>query len=38
MNLVLENAEELKDGQLIRKLGYAVVRGDNVVLISPDLR
>jgi len=38
MNLVLENAEELKDGQLIRNLGYAVVRGDNVVLISPDLR
>ncbi|MHC1598005.1 MAG: LSm family protein [Candidatus Methanofastidiosia archaeon] len=38
MNLVLENAEELREGQLIRKLGYAVVRGDNVVLISPDIR
>ncbi|MHC1605527.1 MAG: LSm family protein [Candidatus Methanofastidiosia archaeon] len=37
MNLVIENAEELREGQLVRKLGYVVVRGDNVVLISPDL-
>ena len=35
MNLVLENAEELKDGETERKLGTVVVRGDNVVYISP---
>ncbi|HIH69927.1 LSM domain-containing protein [Methermicoccus shengliensis] len=34
MNLVLEDAEELlEDGS--RKLGTVVVRGDNVVYISP---
>ncbi|MDI6902304.1 MAG: LSm family protein [Methanocellales archaeon] len=35
MNLVLGKAEELKDGEVIRKLGTIVVRGDNVVYISP---
>jgi len=34
MNLVLEDAEELlEDGS--RKLGTLVVRGDNVVYVSP---
>ncbi|MCK4928128.1 MAG: small nuclear ribonucleoprotein [Methanosarcinales archaeon] len=35
MNLVLENAEELKEGEAEKKLGTVVVRGDNVVYISP---
>ncbi|MCL7415562.1 MAG: LSm family protein [ANME-2 cluster archaeon] len=35
MNLVLENAEELKEGETENKLGTVVVRGDNVVYISP---
>ncbi|MBW6518685.1 MAG: small nuclear ribonucleoprotein [ANME-2 cluster archaeon] len=35
MNLVLENAEELKEGESEKKLGTVVVRGDNVVYISP---
>ena len=35
MNLVLENAEEIKEGETERKLGTVVVRGDNVVYISP---
>ncbi|HIH36516.1 MAG: LSm family protein [Methanocellales archaeon] len=35
MNLVLGKAEELKDGEVTRKLGTIVVRGDNVVYISP---
>ncbi len=35
MNLVLDNAEELKDGEIIRKLGSVVIRGDNVVYLSP---
>jgi small nuclear ribonucleoprotein len=38
MNLVLEEAEELNNGEAIRSLGHVVVRGDNVVLISPTIR
>lgn len=34
MNLVLEEAEELKEGE-DRKLGTVIIRGDNVVYISP---
>jgi len=35
LNLVLDKAEELKDGEIVRKFGTIVVRGDNVVYISP---
>jgi small nuclear ribonucleoprotein len=35
MNLVLDDAEELKDGDVVRKLGSVVIRGDNVVYVSP---
>ena len=35
MNLVLDEAEELKDGETIRKIGAVVIRGDNVVYVSP---
>jgi small nuclear ribonucleoprotein (snRNP)-like protein len=35
MNLVLEGAEELKDGQTKTKFGKLILRGDNVLLISP---
>lgn len=35
MNLVLDDAEELRDGEVVRKLGTVVVRGDNVVYVSP---
>ena len=38
MNLVLEDAEELSNGEALRKLGRVVVRGDNVVIISPTVR
>jgi small nuclear ribonucleoprotein len=34
MNLVLEDAEEISGNQG-KKLGTIIVRGDNVVLISP---
>ncbi|MEM0042496.1 MAG: LSM domain-containing protein [Thermofilaceae archaeon] len=34
LNLLLEEAEEVKEGRT-RKLGHVVVRGDNVILISP---
>lgn len=35
MNLVLSNAEEIIDKQLKRKLEITIVRGDNVIYISP---
>ncbi len=35
MNIVLKNAEELEDGKVKCKLDLAIVRGDNVVYISP---
>ena len=35
MNIVLENAEELVNGQMKTKYGKLIVRGDNVLLISP---
>lgn len=38
LNLVLENAEELMGDKEPRKLGTVIVRGDNVVLISPSPR
>ncbi len=35
MNIVLENAEQLENGEARKKLGKLMVRGDNVILISP---
>ena len=35
MNLVLKNVEELEEGKVLRKLNVAIVRGDNVIYISP---
>lgn len=38
MNLVLEDAEEVRtaeEGQDILKIGTVIVRGDNVIIISP---
>ncbi len=35
MNVVLQNADELKDGNASRRLGMVIIRGDNVVFISP---
>lgn len=35
MNLVLENAEELVDGDVKRKLGTLLVRGDTIIYVSP---
>ncbi|MDJ0270546.1 MAG: LSm family protein [Aigarchaeota archaeon] len=35
MNLVLENAEEVIDENSANKLGTIVVRGDNIIMISP---
>lgn len=35
LNIVLEDAEELRSDGSWRKLGTIVIRGDNVILISP---
>ncbi len=35
MNLVVENGEELQGGEVKRKLGTVLLRGDTVVYLSP---
>ncbi len=35
MNLVLEKAEQLQDGEVKRGVGTVLVRGDSVTFISP---
>jgi len=35
LNIVLDDAEEIKDDGTSRRLGTVVIRGENVVLISP---
>ena len=35
LNLVLKNAEEYLNNELQRKMDLTVVRGDNVIFISP---
>ena len=35
MNIVLKNAEEVISGSVTRKLEQTIVRGDNVIYISP---
>ncbi len=35
MNVVLQNADEIIDGKPARRLGLVIIRGDNVVFISP---
>lgn len=35
MNLLLENSEELLENGEVNSLGTIIVRGDNVILISP---
>ncbi len=35
MNLVMDNAEEILDDNSTKKFGTIVVRGDNIIFISP---
>jgi len=35
MNIVLENAEQLENGEAKTKYGKLMVRGDSVIMISP---
>ncbi len=37
MNLVLDKAEEIENGQ-IKTLGTLIIRGDNVIYISPSVQ
>ena len=38
LNLVLDKAEDVTDMENIKELGLIIVRGDNVVMISPPPR
>ncbi|MFH0897480.1 MAG: LSm family protein [Candidatus Bathyarchaeota archaeon] len=38
MNLVLEDADDISDVNNSQKLGTIIVRGDNVVILSPPSR
>jgi small nuclear ribonucleoprotein len=35
MNLVLMEAEEIMEGEVVKKSSTTIVRGDNVIYISP---
>lgn len=35
LNLVLKNAEEIVDGNVVAKRDKVIVRGDNIIYISP---
>jgi small nuclear ribonucleoprotein len=35
LNLSLRNVEELNNGEIVRKLGTVLIRGDTIVYISP---
>lgn len=35
INVVLEDAEERVDGEIVRKLGVVFIRGDTITIISP---
>jgi len=35
INIVLDNAEELVDGKVTKKIGTTFIRGDTIILISP---
>ncbi len=36
VNVVLEDAEERVDGETKRKLGIIFIRGDTIIIISPE--
>ena len=36
INVVLDDAEERADGELKRKVGTVFIRGDTIILISPE--
>jgi small nuclear ribonucleoprotein len=38
LNIVLEETDDITDSNEVKRLGVIIVRGDNVVLISPPPR
>ncbi|HLC65367.1 MAG TPA: LSM domain-containing protein [Candidatus Nanoarchaeia archaeon] len=36
INVVLDNADEMAEGEVKRKLGTVFLRGDTIILISPE--
>lgn len=38
LNLVLEETDDISDKENMKKLGVIIVRGDNVIIISPPPR
>ncbi len=38
LNLVLEETDNISDRDAMKKLGVIIVRGDNVIIISPPPR
>jgi len=38
LNLVLEDTDDISDPENVKKLGVIIVRGDNVIIISPPPR
>lgn len=38
LNLVLEETDDISDRDAMKKLGVIIVRGDNVIIISPPPR
>ncbi|RJS90899.1 RNA-binding protein [Candidatus Bathyarchaeota archaeon] len=38
LNLVLDKAEDVTDAENVKELGLIIVRGDNVIMISPPPR
>jgi small nuclear ribonucleoprotein (snRNP)-like protein len=37
LNLLLENAEEIRKGKVTKRYGIMVIRGDNVIFTSPEV-
>lgn len=35
MNLVLKNADEMRNGESVKKHNTIIVRGDNIIYVSP---
>jgi small nuclear ribonucleoprotein len=35
MNLILEDAEELEEGEVKRKIGTIILRGGNILFMAP---
>ncbi len=36
INIVLEEAEEREEGEIKRKIGIVFIRGDTIIIISPE--